>query len=140
MLNLSNKTLNRLFAALHKHFINLGRSRARRALLGYDDRLLNDAGFSRFKLEQGVHAWPWRLEQDDDLDEIANTTPDRSANSNGEVFSRKQQKQAIAELSAYSDKELADLDISRDAIADTVRYGRSNIERQAGLGDRQDAA
>ena len=39
---------------------NVGRSRARRALLALSDRALIDAGFSRAALESGIAAWPWR--------------------------------------------------------------------------------
>ena len=35
-----------------------------------------------------------------------------------------QEREAISELMAYSDRELADLGISRSAIIDAVLYGR----------------
>lgn len=38
------------------------RARLRRELLGWNDQLLADMGFSRLLLKQGVHAWPWREE------------------------------------------------------------------------------
>lgn len=40
------------------------RRRARRTLLRMNDRLLADMGVSRERLEQGVKAWPWRVEAD----------------------------------------------------------------------------
>ena len=36
------------------------------------------------------------------------------------------QREAISELMSYSDRELADLGISRSAIIDAVLYGRSS--------------
>lgn len=40
-------------------------------------------------------------------------------------------EQAIAELRAYNDNELADLGIGRAQIVDAVLHGRSGIERPA---------
>ena len=37
-----------------------GRKRVRHELMAMSDHQLNDMGFSRKKLQQGVKAWPWR--------------------------------------------------------------------------------
>lgn len=36
------------------------KDRTRKQLLDLGDHILEDTGFSRFLLEQGVTAWPWR--------------------------------------------------------------------------------
>lgn len=38
------------------------RERLRRELLGWNDQLLADMGFSRLLLKRGVQTWPWREE------------------------------------------------------------------------------
>lgn len=43
---------------------------------------------------------------------------------------RKSEAQAIAELNAYSDKELAELGIARSTIAELVRHGRPRSFKQ----------
>ena len=40
------------------------RSRLRQRLLRMDERRLEDIGYSRALLEDGVRAWPWRLPVD----------------------------------------------------------------------------
>jgi uncharacterized protein YjiS (DUF1127 family) len=43
-------------------FILAGRARACNSLLTLNDRLLEDIGISRELLQQGVSAWPWRVD------------------------------------------------------------------------------
>ena len=88
-----------------------GRAQLRHKLLTRSDRFLADTGFSRELLEQGVQAWPWRLSN---VDAKSSQTP----------LSRHDYQQAVAELNAYSDAELADLGLSRAGIKQAVRYGR----------------
>ena len=47
--------------------ISLGNLKTHRILLQLDDRTLEDAGISRDLLEQGVSAWPWRIEEASDV-------------------------------------------------------------------------
>lgn len=86
-----------------------GRARLRRELLQYSNRTLEDMGFSRELLEAGIEAWPWRT--------------GLQAPVTGAEY-----RQAVKELSAYSDAELADLGLSRPEIKYAVRYGRIGID------------
>lgn len=94
-----------------------GRARARREMLVMSDRLLAESGFSRELLEQGVEAWPWRLDVVDEAPAPIEEPEPRYGDSE-EVIAR-----AVAELSAYTDSELDELGISRTDIARVVRYG-----------------
>ena len=51
-------------AGLEKAVVHVARSRVREHLLRFDDRLLEDAGFSRDLLNAGVEQWPWRADDD----------------------------------------------------------------------------
>ena len=42
------------------------RRQVRQQLLHMSDRQLTDAGFSRVKLLEGVSAWPWAVESEND--------------------------------------------------------------------------
>ena len=57
----------------------------------------------------GVGAWPWRYAAE-------NAESNRGAT--------QQQAEAIRELNEYSDRELADLGLSRAGIDDAVIHGR----------------
>ncbi len=52
----------RVKAHLENFFIMAGRVRARNSLLELNDRLLEDISVSRELLNQGISAWPWRIE------------------------------------------------------------------------------
>lgn len=90
----------------------------RRKTLNYlntlSDRTLDDLGFSRALLSQGVEGWPWRAEA------ISNTTSNAQDASAIEA--------AIKELTAYNDAELADLGISRGELREAVMNGRAGID------------
>ena len=101
----------------------LGRERLRRHLLGLSDRTLEDAGFSRELLESGADAWPWRAQAED---HGVRPGVGRAGLANREI------KQAVTELNAYSDVELADLGLARHQIEDAVRYGRPGYEGKLG--------
>ena len=93
-----------------------GRSRLRQKLLKMDERRLDDIGYSRALLEDGVRAWPWRTP----IDTIA-----RLGRLNfSDAFRRSDYAKAVAELKAYSDAELSDLGLSRGIIEEAVRNGR----------------
>ena len=101
------------------------RSRLRQRLLRMDERRLEDIGYSRGLLEDGVRAWPWRLP----VDSIARLGRFELGASRGPNYAK-----AVAELQAYSDAELADLGLSRGTIEHAVRNGRPGYpedQRQA---------
>lgn len=98
--------------------------RVHQQLMRMSDRQLEDSGFSKALVADGVEAWPWRaIDESEQLPGLALAarpavlTADESA-----------VKQAIAELSDYSDRELADLGVSRGSLEDAVRYGRAEVE------------
>ena len=100
------------------------RSRLRQDLLQLDARLLKDAGFSRVLVEAGVHAWPWRT-----------PTEPSAALLLGRPLTEAEYRAAIAELESYSDTDLQDLGLSRNAIPEAVRTGRPGFPE-----DQQKAA
>lgn len=101
------------------------RSRLRQRLLRMDDRRLEDIGYSRALLEDGVRAWPWRLP----IDSIAGLGRFELGSFRGPSYAK-----AVADLQAYSDAELSDLGLSRGTIEHAVRNGRPGYpedQRQA---------
>jgi len=102
------------------------RSRVRQRLLRMDDRRLEDIGYSRALLEDGVRAWPWRLP----VDSIAGLGRFELGAFRGVSYAK-----AVAELQAYSDAELSDLGLSRGTIEHAVRNGRPGYPE-----DRRQAA
>ena len=90
----------------------------RRKTLNYlntlSERTLDDLGFSRTLLSQGVEGWPWRTEV------ISGPTTNAQDTSAIEA--------AIRELTAYNDAELADLGISRGEIREAVMNGRAGVD------------
>lgn len=91
------------------------RRSTRRELLAMSDRRLEDLGFSRSLLDEGLGAWPWREE---------------ALLEDGFRPARREQaeRRAIRELEQYSDRELADLGLSRVGIVEAVRHGRAGVE------------
>ena len=55
--------LSTLVNGLIRARANSARGLVREELLTKDDRLLADIGISRELLEEGVGAWPWRIDQ-----------------------------------------------------------------------------
>jgi uncharacterized protein YjiS (DUF1127 family) len=101
------------------------RSRLRQRLLRMDERRLDDIGYSRALLEDGMRAWPWRLP----VDSIAGL-----GRFELDPFRGPSHAKAVAELQAYSDAELSDLGLSRGTIEHAVRNGRPGYpeeQRQA---------
>jgi uncharacterized protein YjiS (DUF1127 family) len=80
-----------------------------------DDRTLADINISRGLLDEGLKAWPWTVPAEEKTIQ----------HESGRI------RRAIAELSSYSDAELADLGISRGSIVETVLHGRPGIDRPA---------
>lgn len=107
------KFFRRMLNGYENHMIRKGREEARNVLLTRSDRDLEDLGFSRYSLESGIDAWPWRAPEEEDLTDLESV---RLA--------------AIAELKALNDKDLHDLGISRGRIAESVELGREGIEQE----------
>lgn len=121
-----------------------GRRVAQQELLKLSDRQLEDFGISRYLLTEGVSAWPWKAESDVEaaFSSVKNTSAiSVSDNAVDELMqvpgimqdvpaTRKSTeiKRAINELNAYSDRELAELGVTRNGIEEAVRFGRQNIE------------
>ena len=101
----------------------LERSRLRQRLLRMDERRLDDIGYSRALLEEGVRAWPWRLPVDSFA---ALGRFDLSSDARRADYAK-----AVAELRAYSDAELNDLGLTRGTIEDAVRDGRPGYPEDA---------
>lgn len=53
----------------------IGRHRVHRELLQCGDHTLANLGFSRELLKQGLDAWPWRVDDDDEAQEQRHRQP-----------------------------------------------------------------
>ena len=105
--------ITQIKAFLKDSLRKLGHSRLRNQLLLSNDRVLEDMGFSRELLLQGVSAWPWRVDGEKSEAKVYS------------IFSEheKEVRQAISELESYTDVELADIGIVRCDIESIVRNG-----------------
>ena len=131
--------MSNIFNNLKEVFVKVSmhnsKSRLRQQLLGMSDRQLQDFGFSREMLIEGVSAWPWRIDTVADAvaagtdltKEGISVAPVVSQIAAPKVSKRKIRK-AVKELSSYSDRELAELGVSRNNIEEVVRYGRPTVE------------
>lgn len=61
------KLFQKFGSGLEKAVVHVARSRVREHLMRFDDRLLEDAGFSRDLLNAGVEQWPWRADEADSV-------------------------------------------------------------------------
>ena len=104
---------------------------ARRELLNMSDRQLEDFGISRHSLMEGVSAWPWKEALNQELAGRGLARIPAITTVTGEVPSTKVIKQAVDELNTYSDRELAELGVTRHSIEESVRNGRPAIEGAA---------
>lgn len=120
-----NRFLKAFGANLGTAMSRVGRSRTREVLLRQSDRTLEDAGFCRELLSQGVQAWPWR--RDDAFEDARDV-----------ALFRQSQSRAIAELQAMNDRELADLSVARADIPRAVREGRVGIDVPVEIADRDE--
>lgn len=131
--------MNNIFNSIKEVFVNIAmhhtKSRLRQQLLGMSDRQLQDFGFSRELIIEGVSAWPWRIDTVADAvsagtdlrKEGLSVAPVVSQVAAPKASNRKIRK-AVKELSSYSDRELAELGVSRNNIEEVVRYGRPTVE------------
>jgi len=135
-----------IFTSLKENFINAMQRRGQRAahqeLMKMTDRQLDDFGISRYLLIEGISAWPWKQDSEADvaLNSVRKPSPSAAAmhgvkqvpgtlQAVGGARDSAEIKKAINELSSYSDRELAELGVTRGTIEESVRYGRQNIER-----------
>ncbi|MFK8081942.1 MAG: hypothetical protein AB8B97_16775 [Granulosicoccus sp.] len=105
------------------------RARARdcEQLLKMSDRQLADCGFSRLQLLDGVDSWPWRVQHEtNDLSSVVPSKPESA--SKKRRHNAREIRKAIKELSAYSDRELTEMGITRGSIKEVVRTGRASVE------------
>ena len=102
------------FSNLLKAIQASGEARARAELhtrfTQLSDRQLADIGISRRLLNEGIQAWPWRTQKGEAGDISA-------------AVQLADEAKAIDELQAYSDRELADIGISRSGIIEAVTVG-----------------
>ena len=113
-----NTVVERITTSLQQLNTWQQRARMRRTLLRWNDRKLEDMGFSRRLLAQGAQAWPWKETADTMLSlNEALTLNQTSAIPEAEIA------RAVAELKALSNDELFDLGLQRGDIAYAVRYG-----------------
>ncbi len=122
------------------------------ALLKLSNSQLIDCGFSPEMLAAGVAGWPWRMPADpapsllsaeaisaykESIRNAAGKKPSKvSATGVSKAvivaaIDKLEEKRGIAELRRLSDRELADLGVTRGTITEAVRQGRAGIERQA---------
>ena len=53
--------LNRMKSSMGRALVTIGQDRVRRHLLTLDEHMLENLGYSRTLLDQGLGAWPWRI-------------------------------------------------------------------------------
>ena len=107
-------TFKKLTSSIFNALEMAGRAKTLAHLEGLSDRTLQDLGFSRTLMSQGVQAWPWKADQE--------ITAQAAYTESGEIDA------AITELEAYNDRDLADLGISRNNIREAVIHGRKGID------------
>lgn len=109
------KAIRNLARGYESYMTYRSREMARDYLLRCDNRMLEDNGFSRELLTQGVKAWPWRTIEAQEVQL-------------GAVIDHASRRQAKQDLTTMSDTELQDLGISRGLIEQAVTSGRLGIE------------
>ncbi len=107
--------LKRVTASLMTHKKETARAEALHRLRLLSPREQIRLGLSPARLREGLKAWPWRLE---------------TSTAAAPGLSQQEIRKAEAELGAYTDRELAELAISRGDIPYAVRHGRPGIDRR----------
>ncbi|ASJ72144.1 hypothetical protein [Granulosicoccus antarcticus] len=115
---------NSIKEAFIRASVHNGKVRARQELINMSDRQLEDFGFSKELLLEGVKAWPWRADTGSETT-VSAVVVNASAKP---VQDQRIISQAINELSSYTDRELAELGVTRNGIEEAVRYGRPAVE------------
>ena len=108
-----------------------GRRMARQELMRMSDRQLEDFGMSRHLLMEGISAWPWQNIPAEKVAERNLASIPAISYVAKDVQGVKAIREAVGELSAYSDRELAELGVTRHTIEEAVRFGRPAIEGAA---------
>jgi len=104
---------SKLSSSIANAFELSGRSKTLAYLNTLGDSNLEDLGFSRELMNQGVSAYPWKAQ---DFDNLSTLTETRATS--------KEIRDAIEELQAYNDRDLEDIGIARYEIEDVVINGR----------------
>ena len=79
--------VKKIASRYNSYMTTMARARTLEVLLNSSDRLLDDAGFSRDLLEQGVAAWPWRIDdQAQELPPIVSNLATDPKTSNSELL------------------------------------------------------
>lgn len=118
--------MNRLFALAGSSYnrikTNLARRQALNALMRQSDATLRDIGISRELLHAGVDCWPWHAIERPPLraSSVTRVSPNTA-----------EATRAVRELKSYSDRELRDIGITRDTIAEAVYHGRGGVGHTA---------
>jgi len=127
--------INNIKEAFVNAAVHNGKSRLRNQLLSMSDRQLEDYGFSKTLLAEGVSAWPWRVDSVADAVAAGASLRAQGINDSPAVtqvvpakMSRKSIRRAVKELNSYSDRELAELGVNRQSIKEVVRFGRPAVE------------
>ncbi|RVU85478.1 DUF1127 domain-containing protein [Leucothrix sargassi] len=107
--------LSKLSERVSTAFELSGHSKVLAHLNTLSDTQLEDLGFSRQLMSQGVAAYPWK-ENGVSVSSLPTLTETRATS--------KEIKEAIAELKAYNNRELEDIGISRYEIEEVVLNGR----------------
>lgn len=100
-----------LFSAVVASNEMRARRSVREELLSLSEARLDDLGFDRNLLFQGVNAWPWRAETETFVKPETESQP---------VLTRRELRRAERELQAMSDRELSELGIARSDIRRAV--------------------
>jgi len=105
--------LTKLSSTIMTAFEIAGRSKTLSSLNSLSDSQLDDLGFSRELMAQGISAYPWKAQ---DFKSMPTLTETRAT--------AKEIKDSIKELQAYNDRDLADIGIARYEIEEVVMNGR----------------
>lgn len=94
-----------------------GRKRACEVLLRSNDRLLEDAGFSRELLKKGVDAWPWQF---------TDPAPELQA----VMFDKLPIGSTVSEPQSCNEQSPHDPSITKGTITDSVASARESNEEE----------
>lgn len=112
--------LTKLSSSIMTAFELSGRSKTLSHLSTLSNSQLEDLGFSRELMAQGISAYPWKAQ---DFNSMPTLTETRATS--------KEIKDSIKELEALNDRDLADIGISRHEIEEVVINGRHNDKTRA---------
>lgn len=111
------QTLKSMATRYNDYMTYVGRKRTCEVLLRSNDRLLEDAGFSRELLEKGVDAWPWQ---------VTGSAPELQA----VMFDRLPIGGAISEPQLCNDQSQHDLAVTAGTITESVASASERVEER----------